>query len=750
MKTIPQPSHVQTTDGHFNLNLNTTICVPAGNPECLKLAGFLSEYLSTGSPLQITEITDAGNCIALQLIDSTAENDHESYSLVINPQAITVTASAAVGLFYGIQTLRQLLPGPTPGGASPDLEIPCVLINDCPRYSWRGMMLDVSRHFFPKAFIKKFIDHLAMYKLNRFHWHLGDDQGWRIEIKKYPKLTETGAWRVDREDRHWNTREPQKPGEPATYGGFYTQADIREIVAYAQSKYITIIPEIEMPGHSVAALAAYPEYSCERKPLTVLPGGYWPNCDIYCGGNDGTFEFLQNILSELIDLFPGKYLHIGGDEANKTIWEKCPKCQARIKQEGLQNEHELQSYFIKRMEKYLQSRGRRLIGWDEILEGGLAPEATVMSWRGMDGGIEAAQANHDVVMTPTSYCYFDYYQGAQDAEPLAIGGYLPLTQVYAFDPTPDNLQPEKSQYILGGQANLWTEYVPTPEHAEYLIFPRICALAEAVWSPKNLRDWNDFARRVFAHTKIWEKLGINFARSFLAVVPAVTIDLEKKEFNVTLTSETCLGTIHYTLDGSAPTEDSPRYSGPFTIQHSAILNARHFYQGELLGKMTEKPLLLHQALGKKVLLKNACSEPHTAGGDLGLTNSLRGTQKYDDGHWQGFEGVDFEAMLDLEKIIPLKKITTGFLSDPETRILLPAEIEYKISASGTDFETVAQFSNDMTSFRQEKEIRNISATLENRSARYIWITARNVGECPNWHTSSGDQAWLFVDAIIVE
>ncbi|MEK9137784.1 MAG: family 20 glycosylhydrolase, partial [Bacteroidota bacterium] len=335
--------------------------------------------------------------------------------------------------------------------------IPCVAIRDWPRFEWRGMHLDVSRHFLPKKFIKTYIDMLAMHKMNVFHWHLTDDQGWRLEIKKYPKLIEVTAWRVDREDQHWNHRDPPREGEKATYGGYYTQDEIREIVKYADERNITVVPEIEMPAHTTALLAAYPQYSCTGGPFDVPPGGVWPITDIFCAGNDSTFYFLQDVLTEVMDLFPGKYIHIGGDEADKKEWKACAKCQARIKQEELKDEAELQSYFVKRIEKFIVSKGRRLIGWDEILEGGLAPEATVMSWRGTEGGIAATRQGHDAVMTPGSHCYFDHYQGKQEFEPLAIGGYTPLSKVYSYEPIPDSLTPEEAKHILGAQGNVWTE-----------------------------------------------------------------------------------------------------------------------------------------------------------------------------------------------------------------------------------------------------------------------------------------------------
>lgn len=487
-------------------------------------AGFLAETIQNASGIAVTFSNVQGRrakrVIHLALDDSLVELGIEGYTLTVQPDRIDLKASQPAGLFYAVQTLIQLMPPAVyqPASASNKIKIriPCVEIKDRPRFGWRGLMLDVSRHFFPPEFIYRFIDFLAMHKLNTFHWHLVDDQGWRIEIKKYPKLTEVGAWRVDREANHWNAREPQKPGEKATCGGFYTQDEIRDIVSYATNRYITIIPEIEMPGHTTAALAAYPEYSCSGGPFSVLPGGVWPITDIFCAGKEETFIFLEDILTEVMDLFPSRFIHIGGDEATKTEWEKCPLCRERIQKEGLKDVEELQSYFIRRIERFLNSHERRLIGWDEILEGGLAPQATVMSWRGTQGGIDAARLGHDVVMSPTSHCYFDYYQGDPDVEPLAIGGYLPLSRVYEFDPVPGELSAEESSFILGGQANLWTEYVSTPEHAEYMLFPRTAALAEAVWTLPDLKDWTDFAARLEGQLARYKAAGINYAEKCLS------------------------------------------------------------------------------------------------------------------------------------------------------------------------------------------------------------------------------------------
>ncbi|MFN2314818.1 MAG: beta-N-acetylhexosaminidase, partial [Bacteroidales bacterium] len=390
--------------------------------------------------------------------------------------------------------------------------MPCVTITDYPRFEWRGMHLDVSRHFFEVEFIKQYIDILAMHKLNVFHWHLVDDQGWRIEIKKYPRLTEVGAWRVDREDRPWNAREPQQAGEKATYGGFYTQEEIKEIVAYATERYITVVPEIEMPAHVGSALAAYPEYSCSGGPFTVPPGSVWPITDIYCAGKEETFTFLEDVLTEVMGLFPSQYIHIGGDEADKTEWRRCPECQERIRREGLGDENELQSYFVKRIEQFLISKGRKLIGWDEILEGGLAPEATVMSWQGFEGGVAAARSEHHAVMTPVSHCYFNIYQGDPATEPTSFRGLITLKKVYSFEPVPQELTPEEGKYIIGAQGCLWTEYVTDGKTAEYMILPRLTALSEVVWSSPEIRTWEGFITRLPKMMERFDALGLAYSK----------------------------------------------------------------------------------------------------------------------------------------------------------------------------------------------------------------------------------------------
>jgi len=503
MKTIniiPKPLHTELKSGTFSLTSGTNILV---SENTRSIGEFLAQRLkpATGFPLkakQIEQEPQCDNCIVLQIVPEKQAPGEEGYELSIKPDRIIVTALTPAGVFYGCQTLLQLFPLDIESQKFIQKEnwtLPQIDIEDKPRFSWRGMHLDVGRHFMPKEFIKKYIDLIARYKMNIFHWHLTEDQGWRIEIERYPKLTEIGAWRMDNGQRH---------------GGYYTRSDIQEIVAHAKQRFVTIVPEIEMPGHSVAALAAYPELSCTGGPFTVETSwGIFD--DVYCAGNDHTFTFLENVLSEVIEMFPGKYVHIGGDECPKERWKACPKCQARLKAEGLKNEDELQSYFIKRIGRFLSSHDKQLIGWDEILERGLIPEAAVMSWRGTKGGISAAKEGHDVVMCPESHCYFDHYQSTDnEQEPEAIGGYLPLEKVYSFEPIPSELTAEQAGHILGAQGNLWTEYMKTPDNVEYMLLPRMCALAEVVWSAKHLCNLDDFLSRLASHYSRFDTLGVNY------------------------------------------------------------------------------------------------------------------------------------------------------------------------------------------------------------------------------------------------
>jgi hexosaminidase len=557
---IPKPVKIEETKGAFNFTSRTKIWISEPTDELQKLGEILSSCINSSTGWKLFATARMTRTIPKSLILLQIKKDffpNEAYSLEIKPNKITITAGSGAGIFYAIQSLFQMMP------VDPNqkrFSIPCVVVEDSPRFKWRGIHLDVGRHLFPVEFIKKYIDALAMYKMNTFHWHLTEDQGWRIEIKQYPKLTEIGAWR----------KETMGDGKP--YGGFYTQDQIREVVAYAAERFITVVPEIEMPGHSLAAISAYPELSCTGGPFEV--GTKWGVYkDVYCAGNDKVFDLLENVLTEVMTLFPGEYIHIGGDECPKERWKECEKCQTRIKNEQLKGEEELQSYFIQRIEKFLNSKGKKIIGWDEILEGGLAPNAAVMSWRGIDGGIAAAKAKHNVVMSPGTHCYFDHYQGLS-GEPKAIGGYTTLEKVYSYEPVPAVLSDEESKYIMGAQANVWTEYMNTTDYVEYMLLPRLCALSEVVWSPKTSRNYDDFSQRMMKHYDILSKMKYNFR------VPTPFSEtgelIVSKNQQITMIKPITKSTIHFTTDGTEPTTSSPQYLRPLIFNKPTSLKAKTF------------------------------------------------------------------------------------------------------------------------------------------------------------------------------
>ena len=562
---IPEPLSLRLEVGSFVIERGTRIIVGSDKKELRRVAEQLAARLRlvTGFPLELSVSpsgTQTVNTIFLSLDGPDSELGTEGYRLRVSRKSVEITGSAPAGVFYGVQSFYQLLPVEVEKGALESgivWSLPCVRIVDRPRFPWRGMHLDVGRHFFSKDSVKRYIDLLAMYKMNTFHWHLTEDQGWRIEIKNSPRLTSVGAWRQE------------TMNDCTRHGGFYTQEDIREIVEYAKERFITIVPEIEMPGHCLAALAAYPELSCSGGPFKV--GTEWGVVnDVYCAGKEKTFQFLEDVIDEVAPLFPGPFFHIGGDEVPKARWRNCRWCQERIKSEGLRDESELQSYFITRIEKMLNAREKRLVGWDEILEGGLAPNATVMSWRGVQGGIDAAKSGHDVVMTPTSYCYFDYFQGVE-GEPRAIGGYLPIDTVYAFDPVPPELSSEEAQHVLGAQGNVWTEWIPDFRQVEYMALPRLCAMSEVVWSDKSRRDFKDFQHRLEEHYDRLALRDVNFR-----VPTPLGVGGHKIIFRdtvVSITNPLSKATVYYTLNARDPTAASTPYTSPIRIEGEQTLTA---------------------------------------------------------------------------------------------------------------------------------------------------------------------------------
>ncbi len=745
---IPRPLSVITGHGTFTFTPKTRIIVE--NEEQMQSVPFFTELFHHAAGWE-PKVVIGGSPVAGDVVFRTDQSlDKEAYTLEVTPSRIEIRASEPVGFFYALQTVRQLLPVQIEQNKLNSIvgwKVPVVRIKDKPRFGWRGYMLDVSRHFFPKQEVEKMIDMLAMHKMNVFHWHLVDDNGWRIEIKKYPKLTEVGAWRVNHENMSWSARPAQKPGEKATYGGFYTQEDIREVVAYAKARFINIVPEIEMPAHSVAALTPYPQFSCTGGPFTVATGGIWPNINIYCAGNDSTFTFLEDVLSEVMDLFPSQYIHIGGDEATKTNWVACPKCQARIKAEGLQNTEQLQSYFIHRIEKFVNSKGRTLIGWDEILQGGLAPRATVMSWRGFDGGIAAARQGHDVVMTPTDNCYFDYYQGPQDQEPLAIGGYLPLKKVYDFEPVPKALNADEAKHILGGQANLWSEFVPTSQHLEYMTFPRLSAIAEDLWSSSDRKDWTSFTHRMNLQYSRYQHHGVNYSKSAFNIQMNPSFDVTTKKIVVTMTNDVN-APIYYTTDGSNPKVSSQSASSIQKVEltRSETIKAASASNGKIIGKVTSRYFPFHKAVAKMVSYKTPYDPKYTGGGNYGLVNAVRGSKNYADGEWQGWEGIDAEVTIDLETMQMISKLTLGTLQDAGQLIFLPKSVAFSISVDGVDFKPVGTVENHIAPKLVEQGVKDYGVKFTSQKARFVKAQVKNIGTVPG----SDSKAWIFLDEFMVE
>lgn len=514
---IPKPVSLKTKPGSFRLNKNTKLVVKDNNDR--DAADFFNDYLEKyyGLKLEITDNAD-NNFIAFNTKKFIkAPDNEEHYELNGSTKSVSISGDSYAGTFLGVQTLIQLLP--TKNAAS--LQIPCVSVSDQPRLKYRGLMLDVARHFFNVEFVKKYIDFIALHKMNRFHWHLTDDQGWRIQIKKYPQLTEIGAYR----DGTIIGRYPGTGNDNLRYGGFYTQDEIKDVIEYAAKRHVTIIPEIEMPGHAKAALATFPYLGCTGGPYEVKQT-WGVEEDVFCAGNDSVFTFLENVLDEVIALFPSEYIHIGGDECPKVRWKECPKCQKRIRDNNLKDEHELQSYFIHRMEKYVNSKGKKIIGWDEILEGGLAPNATVMSWRGEKGGIDAAKQNHDVIMTPGTHVYLDHSQSKKD-DSLTIGGYTSVQKVYSYEPVPRELNAQQKKHVLGAQGNLWTEYITNPGKVEYMIFPRLSALSEVLWTPATSKNWSDFEKRLAVQFKRYDLWKVHYSRALFTDL-RVKMDPKKK------------------------------------------------------------------------------------------------------------------------------------------------------------------------------------------------------------------------------
>ena len=670
---------------------------------------------------------------------------NEGYILDVNPNSIIISAKEKVGFLYGLESVRQLLPEAIESKfaiTTAKWQIPSVTITDEPRFKWRGLMLDVSRHFFDKNYILATIDRLAMHKMNVLHLHLVDDQGWRIEIKKYPKLTEIGAWRVDQENTSWNARLTTNPDEKGTYGGFFTQDELREIVKYAATKGVEIIPEIEMPAHVSSAIASYPELACFNQRIGVPSGGVWPLTDIYCAGKETTFEFLQDVIDEVITVFPSKYIHIGGDEATKTNWEKCPHCQKRMKDNGLKDTHELQSYFVKRMEKYINSKGKKVIGWDEILEGGLAPDATVMSWRGTKGGTEAAHQGHDVIMTPETPCYFNFYQGPQNEEPLAFDAYNPLNEVYKFDPVVSTMTPQEAAHVLGGQANLWAEHIAAPKDSEYMIFPRLAALSETLWSPKEKRDWNDFTARLFPMLKRYDYLGINYAKSAYLVKASSTADLANKQIKVELKNEFPNPDIRYVLGNQSINHHAVKYTSPIEFKETTIIKASLFQDEKPVGKTFTDTIIFHKAVAHKVKYLTPFNQNYKGDANT-MVNTIRGSKNFHDGQWQAWLVNDMELVIDLEKQESIEQVMVGALESQGAGVNFPTEVKVLISNDGIYYKQVGKAVRSYA-VNPVPELKDFKINFQKQNVRYVKVVAANLKKSPK-----GESSWLFVDEIVV-
>ena len=740
---IPLPQEISNVEGQpFMLTSATKVVYPEGNEMMKRNAEFLSEYLhiSMGIVLEATSTATDDKQIELAL---GLENDNkEAYRLEVTENKVIITGATEAGVFYGIQTLRKAVPL---GDAIASLA--AVTINDAPRFGYRGVMLDVARHYQPVAFVKKFIDLLAMHNINRFHWHLTEDQGWRIEIKQYPKLTELGSMR---KETVIGNNSPEYDGKP--HGGFYTQEEIREIVAYAQERYVTTIPEIDLPGHMMAALTGYPEFGCTGGPYEVATS--WGVFDeVLCAGNEGTYTFLENILTEVMEMFPAEYIHIGGDEVPKVRWEECPKCQAKIKELGIKGddkhtkEHYLQSYLTARIEKFLNDNGRRIIGWDEILEGELAPNATVMSWQGMGGGIQAAQMGHDVIMTPNTYVYFDYYQTANtEDEPTAIGGFLPLEKVYSFEPAPESLTPEQRGHILGAQANLWTEYIPTPEQAEYMLLPRMAALSEVAWSQPEKKDYYNFLTRLPQLTDLYSKAGYNFATHVYDVQAKLEPNFQTNALDVEF-STLADSPIYYTLDGSEPTKSSNEYVGKFTVKEDAKIKAAAFANGKLSSKIFSEEIKMSKSSYKPITMLSTAARGYSFNGAPLLVDGLYGSSNYKTGRWIGFQGADLVVVIDMLQPTEITEVKFNTNVVTGDWIFDAEEVIVETSNDNETFETIVSEKGLNVKEDHWQDVVNHEFTFDATTARYFKVTIKSLSEMPEWHAGKGRGAYVFVDEI---
>lgn len=729
LNIIPKPKSIVINEGSFKITPDTKIFYDQNSK---KVADHLVEVLNPATGYDFNSQIWNGrvetNSVILSLI-SANNYGKEGYSLVINQFNVIIEANELNGLFYGIQTLRQLFDEHINSVAKVegiDWEIPAVVILDKPEFVWRGLNLDCCRHFMDKEFVKRYIDLLAYHKFNTLHWHLTEDQAWRIEIKKYPELTKKGAFRTY--------------DDGSVYGGFYTQEDIKEVVEYAASRFVTVVPEIEMPGHSTAAISCYPEISCTGGPFEV--GTFWGiYYDVYCAGNEKTFQFLEDVISEVVELFPGKYIHIGGDEVPKKRWENCPKCQERIKTENLKDEHELQSYFVTRMEKFINSKGKQIIGWDEILEGGLAPEATVQSWRGVQGAIDASKQGHDVIVSPWSHCYFDLPLDQTD-----------MQKVYSFDPVPPELTEEERKHVLGSEGNMWAEYAPQ-ELIDDRLFPRMLALSEVVWTYPAERNYEEFRQRVQNHYARLDLLGVKYGLETKPFEITKVFNLEKSVFDVNVTQlqkDIDLKIGAYGQEVIVEQKSENQYA--FVIPKSSLVQMFMQKGDKQVGKTLLQGFTFNKATRKKVRLTYPYSEKYSAGGGEALTDGLRGSDSFRGGDksWQGYQGTDFEAVVDLGDLAKVNKIAVGFFQASSSWVVFPQFVEFYTSLNGIDFVSAGKVEIPSTIRNPDWTQNDFSIDLQNTDVRFVKVFAKNYDELPKWHPEAGGKPWLMVDEIIVE
>ena len=743
---LPRPQQVDRQQGEYVMRGEQTVAFPDSSAGAHTVFRYLSEALRPAGISLKQVAPEAKASIRWSFSDQLAE---EAYTLTITPEAISICSSpSAKGLFYGVQSLLQLLPPSawdTKQKPAESYQLPAMNLTDAPRFAYRGAMMDVGRNFLPKEAVLKMLDLMAFYKLNRFHFHLTDDQGWRIEIKKYPRLTEKGAYRKQTQVGHCDYYFPRRY-DGIEKRGFYTQDEIREIVRYAADRFITVIPEIEMPGHSSAALACYPELSCGLGKTYVVRDYYDVFDEVYCP-KEHTFRFLEDVLTEVIDLFPSHYIHIGGDECPKKAWKKCSHCQALMKQLNLPDESALQSWFIHRIEKFVNSRGRDIIGWDEILEGGLAPRATVMSWRGEAGGIEAARQQHSVIMTPGEYCYFDFYQEDPEEAPLAIGGYLPLDKVYSYNPLPGELTAEEQKYIIGVQANIWGEYIQTPDYFEYMTFPRLIAMSEVQWTQPERKDFASFARRLDREFERLGYRGVNACRHFYNVLIEGGWKEEKKNFEVDLHTLCPDADIRYAIGDSVITPSSARYEHPIVLTEEATVYAQAFRQGKPLGNVTRRTFAVNKATGCRYACTPAAEWEYTQE-DTGLTDGVRGYAK--NLRCWGRLGQDTARVtLTLHQTDTLREVRFASVWRPANELWPPRAVRVSVSTDGQQFTTVGEQALTYDFSPTEGTRYPVTIHFSPVKAVYLQVEWLPTERCPKGYFNEGNPCKLAIDELEV-